>query len=314
MKVYSEKGTTYTKVSSATKDIKYILGPMRLPFLILTPACLLLGIGTAFCTGANMDQLSLVLIVVAAISAHISVNTFNEYFDFKSGLDFRTKRSPFSGGSGTLIEKPEKAKYALYTGWISLILTAIIGIYFLIVRGLLLLPIGLAGLVLIYSYTIWITRFPFLCLIAPGTGFGIIMVSGTHFALTGEYSPTAFVASLIPFFLVNNLLLLNQFPDVDADKTVGRKHFPISYGERLSTKVYGAFLLLTYLLIILAVYFNLLPPYCLLGLLTIFFALPVYRGVSKHANEPEMIKVYLGLNVVIVILTPVLISVGLFLR
>ena len=101
MKIYSEKGSTYTKVTFATKDIKYILGPMRLPFLILTPACLLLGIGTAFWTGANIDQLSLVLIVIAGISAHISVNTFNEYFDFKSGLDFRTKRSPFSGGSGT---------------------------------------------------------------------------------------------------------------------------------------------------------------------------------------------------------------------
>ena len=75
--------------------------------------------------------------------------------------------------------------------------------------------LGLAGLLLVFGYTIWFTRDPYLCLIAPGLGFGPFMVMGTHFVLTGNYAWTAFIASLIPFFLVSNLLLLNQFPDVD---------------------------------------------------------------------------------------------------
>ncbi len=29
------------------KDLKFLLDPMRLPFLILTPACVVLGLGTA---------------------------------------------------------------------------------------------------------------------------------------------------------------------------------------------------------------------------------------------------------------------------
>ena len=49
----------------------------------------------------------------------------------------------------------------------------------------LLLPIGLLGLVLVVSYTPWITRHPLLCLVAPGLGFGPVMVLGTLVALTG---------------------------------------------------------------------------------------------------------------------------------
>ncbi len=40
------------------------------------------------------------LALLGAFLAHISVNTLNEYFDFKSGLDLETIKTPFSGGSG----------------------------------------------------------------------------------------------------------------------------------------------------------------------------------------------------------------------
>jgi 1,4-dihydroxy-2-naphthoate octaprenyltransferase len=39
---------------------------------------------------------------------HGAVNAFNEYEDIKSGLDFKTQRTPFSGGSGTIVPVPEK--------------------------------------------------------------------------------------------------------------------------------------------------------------------------------------------------------------
>lgn len=41
--------------------------------------------------------------------AHVSVNTFNEYLDFKSEPDLITKKIPFSGGSGALPQTPEMA-------------------------------------------------------------------------------------------------------------------------------------------------------------------------------------------------------------
>lgn len=293
------------------KEIKQLLGPMRVPFLVLPPVCVLLGVGTAVWTDGPINLLSLVLAFIGALAAHISVNALNEYFDFKSGLDSRTRRTPFSGGSGTLPANPAMARSALYTGLITAAITALIGLYFLWTRGWSLLPIGLLGLALIFSYTPWITRQPLLCLIAPGLGFGLLMVMGTEFALTGAFSWTGFMASLVPFFLVSNLLLLNQFPDVEADRTIGRRHLPIVMGRGVSSLVYGAFLLLTYLAIGVGVGFGYLPVASLLGFLSLPLAVMAFSGAYRHAENPEKLVPSMGLNVLTTILTPVLVALGL---
>ncbi len=292
-------------------DLKYLLGPMRLPFVIITPACVLLGLGTAIWSSGRASALYFILALIGAISAHISVNAFNEYFDFRSGLDTRTERTPFSGGSGTLPERPSVARQALGTALVTFALTGLIGIYFLSITGLPLLPLGILGLLTVIVYTPWLARFPFLCLIAPGLGFGTLMVMGTHFVLTGEYSWTAFFASLVPFFLVSDLLLLNQFPDVEADQSVGRKHFPIVIGRRASSLIYGAFLLSAYLSITLGVYLGHLPKASLIGLITVVMAVPTIIGAYRYAEDIKRLMPYMGMNVIVNTVTPVLVAIGL---
>jgi 1,4-dihydroxy-2-naphthoate octaprenyltransferase len=204
------------------------------------------------------------------------------------------------------------ARYALGIGLATLALAGLIGLYFLFVWGWGLLPLGLLGLFVIASYTSWITRYPFLCLIAPGLGFGTFMVMGTDFALTGSYSWTAFFASLVPFFLVNNLLLLNQFPDVEADQSIRRRHYPITIGRKASSLIYGTFLLLTYLSIVAGVLLDLLPLAALLGLLTLVIAVPTALGAYRNADDMEKLAPSLGMNVLLNILTPLLAAIGLF--
>lgn len=289
-----------------------ILGPMRVPFLILTPACVLLGTATAAWSGAQLNLYYLALAFVGAVAAHISVNALNEYHDFKSGLDFKTRPTPFSGGSGTLPQNPERAHLALITGLTSLAFTASVGIYFLYVGGLGLLPVGLLGIIIIVAYTKWITRNSFLCLVAPGLGFGPLMVMGTDFVLTGSYSWTSFSASLVPFFLVSDLLLLNQFPDVEADRGVGRLHYPIALGREASVRLYVLFLAGAYGTIVFSYVAGSLPLEGFLALGTIVIAIPTVRGVARFANDIQSLIPYMGRNVVVVILTPVLLAVGLF--
>jgi len=288
-----------------------ICGPMRLPFLILTPACVLLGVSTAAQSEAELNFLYLALALLGGIAAHISVNALNEYHDFKSGLDFKTQPTPFSGGSGSLPKNPGKEHVALITGIISLALTTLVGLYFLYVRGLWLLPVGLLGIITIVAYTKWLTKNAVLCLIAPGLGFGPLMVMGTDFVLSGSYSWTSFVASLVPFFLVSNLLLLNQFPDVDPDKSVGRHHFPIKIGRKASARLYGIFVGAVYLTVIMGYVAGVLPLQGFLALGSIFIALPTVRGVARFANNIPRLLPYMGRNVVVIILTPVLLAIGL---
>ncbi len=296
------------------KNLKLILGPMRLPFVILAPACALVGLGTALYTQGSVNWLYFALVLVGAVAAHISVNAFNEYYDFKTGLDARTQKTPFSGGSGTLQAHPELAQAALATALVAFGITGLIGLFFVRAWGWELIPLGVIGLFLLYGYTVWMARNPVLCLLAPGLGFGTLMVLGANYALTGEYSWVAFVASLIPFFLVSDLLLLNQFPDVEADQSIGRRHYPILIGRKASGYIYIAFLLATYATIVLGVIFGLLPVFALLGLLTLVLAVPVIRNVLKNSENVPALIPSMGQNVLINLLTPVLLAVGLFIR
>ncbi|HEY9032099.1 MAG TPA: prenyltransferase [Kangiella sp.] len=286
---------------------------MRLPFLLLTPACVSVGIGTAFWQSGTLNGLHVLLIFLGALSAHISVNVFNEYFDYQSGLDSKTQRTPFSGGSGALQANPEAAKVTLWFSWITFAITGLIGFYFIGVHGWQLLPLGVFGLLLLITYTTWWVYNPLLCLIAPGLGFGILMVMGTHFALTGEYSMTAFVASLPATFLVSGLLLLNQFPDVEADQSIGRKHLPITIGFRKSAFVLGCSYLLTYLMIILSVLVEMLPIYCLFALTSSPLAWKVFCNAKVFKGDISQLTSAMGMNVAVTLLTPVLLTTGLFL-
>ncbi|HSV86118.1 MAG TPA: prenyltransferase [Levilinea sp.] len=297
--------------SELKANLKIITGPMRLPFLVLAPACVFLGLGSAIWRTGAYNPLYSILALVGAIAAHISVNALNEYFDFKSGLDMKTTRTPFSGGSGTLPAHPEKYRIALQIGVATLMITALIGIYFISVWGWGLLPLGLIGLVVVYGYTTWLTRTPLLCLVAPGLGFGTLMVMGTHFALTGSYSWAAFFSSLVPFFLVSNLLLLNQFPDVEADASIGRRHYPIVLRRKGSAVIYVIFLLMTYLAIIASVIAGVLPSFTLLGLLTLVIAIPNAVNVYRNADDLAKLIPAMGMNVILNLLTPVLVAIGL---
>jgi len=290
-----------------------IFGPLRPPFLILTPACIALGLGMVHYSGAAIDPLYSTLIMVGALAAHTAVNAFNEYFDFRSGLDLRTCRTPFSGGSGTLPKHPELASLTLAIGLTGATFALAVGFYFWVVQGPALLPVGLLGLVLVFFYTPWLTRRPWLCLVAPGLGFGPCMVLGTQAALTGQYSWAGFTSSLVPFFLANNLLLLNQFPDLEADRNVGRNNLPILIGRRRSGLIYGLFFGLALLALGAGVFLGHLPTASLLGYAGLAAGVPVLHGVMRHPDSIGKLLPYLGLNVAVSVATPVLTAVGAFL-
>lgn len=293
--------------------LKDFLGPMRVPFLALAPACVVLGLATAVWSSGAVNPWHFILALVGGVCAHVAVNALNEYSDFRTGLDYRTQRTAFSGGSGTLPKKPELAAQALKTGVGASGIVALVGLYFLWIWGWSILPLGVLGLVVIVAYTPWLTHSPILCLIAPGIGFGPLMVVGTDFALTGQYSLTALAASLVPFFLVSDLLLLNQFPDVEADRSVGRRHLPIAVGRRASSIVYGVFLLAAYLSIVAGVALGVLPAAGLLGLATLALAAPAALGAYRRADDVAGLKPVMAINVVVNLVTPLLVALGLFL-
>jgi 1,4-dihydroxy-2-naphthoate octaprenyltransferase len=290
------------------QQIGNFLGIIRAPFLSLTLVNVFLGITVSQYRGAHIDTLLIMLILIGALAAHISINALNEYYDFKSGLDLNTTKTPYNGGSGTLPENPDLAKHACRIGYISLVLTALCGVYFINLRDWQLFPLGLLGILIIIGYTNWITRRPFLCLISPGLGFGPLMVMGTDYVISGDYSLIALIISFIPFFLVNNLLLLNQYPDNEADMHAGRRHFPLVIGKKNSFYIFLTQLLMSYSIIPLGLFLGLLPPNTLAILITLPLSIVLARGVFLYLNEIEKLVPYMGLNVILVLVTPVILG------
>jgi len=104
---------------------------------------------------------------------------------------------------------------------------------------------------------------------------------------------------------------LNQFPDVEADQTVGRRHLPIILGRRGSSIIYGVFLLSAYLTIVFGVWFEYLPKASLLGLGSVLISVPAFWGAFIHAENISKLIPFMGLNIIINIVTPVLVAIGL---
>jgi 1,4-dihydroxy-2-naphthoate octaprenyltransferase len=102
---------------------------IRGPFLILTPVCVFLGASTVVASQISVDLQLLLLILLGAVLVHVSVNTLNEYLDFKSGLDLTTTKTRFSGGSGALPENPEMANAILTIGIVSMLTASLIGFF-----------------------------------------------------------------------------------------------------------------------------------------------------------------------------------------
>lgn len=282
----------------------------RLPFLALTLACLLLGLATVWRIGVPLDGVLLAKVVAGALCAHISVNMLNEYADFRSGLDATTRRTPFSGGSGALPAHPQWARAVLVAGLLALGVTLVVGWEVLQLRGWAILPIGLAGVLLVLLYTPWITRHPLLCLLAPGLGVGPLLVVGTHVALGGHNLSAALAAAWVPGCLASALLLLNQFPDREADRVVGRRNLVIVYGRPWAARLVLVLHGLAAAGLLVAVLLRWLPAPTLWGLAPLALAVPMGRWLLRYGDEPERLLPAMTLNVVVALATPLFMAVA----
>ena len=280
-------------------------------FLLLTPMAVFVGIAVAIAETSRVNPAFLALAFVGGLLAHISVNVLNDYFDYRSGIDLVTRRTPFSGGSGFLPAGTLSPRSVCLFGIISLAALIPLGIYVMYAQGLGILPVGIVGMLIILLYTTYLTRNSILCAIAPGLGFGPLMVLGAYFVQTGSYSIPAVVAALVPGFLVSNLLLLNEFPDVEADRVGARHHLPIAIGRRKSAWVYAGLIAATYIWLIAFVAAGVLPILALLGLLTLPLGMRAVQGVLKHFDNMEGLKPFLAINIQVVLLTPILMGIGI---
>lgn len=279
----------------------------RPQFLLLPVALIIAGTGVAWYDG-SFNIIYALLALVGLLLCHASVNILNDYVDYKSGVDLKTLKTPFSGGSGMLPAGKLTPVQVKWYGIICLLLAVPIGVFFTVVQGWQLLPLLVVAALCVIFYTPAILKTPFPEW-SPGLGLGILPVLGAYFAQTGHYTFSAFAVSVPAGFLVLNLLLLNEFPDAEADTIASRKTLPITSGKRNAAIIYTTFTLLAYAWIIGLVIAGLMPKIALLALLTAPFAYKAIKGSFSYNDLGKLIPA-LANNVLTVLGIPVLMGIA----
>jgi len=217
----------------------------RFHFLAAGFLLYLIGALFAICTRAPFGLFAFLAGYIVCGTAHLSVSYSNDYFDRHT--DDPWKRTPFSGGSGVLVQHPGLARAALACA-VLLTLVSLSCTVLLIAgggfpRGILLFVA--AGLFLGWAYSA-----PPLRLVERGFGeISTMMAFGFFLPLTGYiFMAKGLDLSVLP--LVVPLLFLGLFfivsvelPDAGTDRHTGKRTLVIRFGPRtaLAFGTAGAF-------------------------------------------------------------------------
>jgi len=280
----------------------------RFHFIPLT--VILVSLGTAIAAYEGFFHSGhFLLAMIGSILVHMTVNVINDYHDYVDGIDLLTQRTPFSGGSGVLTSGLLRPKQAFWFATLCLLIAMGIGAYFCFVRGWLLFPLLLVAGFSAYFYNVYLSKWMVGELFA-GLNFGPLIVLGSYYVQTGRYSLETLVASLAPGILTANLLFLNEFPDREADQKGGRRHLVIAMGKENARLLFVVFLVASYLCIIIGVITKMMPVVTLIGLGTIGFGWKAAKGALKYYNDTGQLIPVLGSNVITILGTQALITVG----
>jgi len=282
----------------------------RADFLILSVVLVMIG-GAASRNDGIFNLPLFIFTLIGVVLAHASVNFLNEYSDWKTGIDSRTKRTPFSGGTGTLQMGYLPPSYVRSAAYISLGISFIIGVFLAWHSSWQVIIYMVIGGIVSLTYTDYLAKW-MLGEIASGVTLGSLVVIGTYVVQTGYVNQSIVWASIPPGILTMLLLFLNEFPDVEADKTGGRHHMVIVFGRKASSFIYSALIIMVYVILTMSVFIGGLPKAVLLGLLTLPIAITASLRAIKFADDTNRLVPAMTMNVVTVLATDFLIALGYF--
>jgi 1,4-dihydroxy-2-naphthoate octaprenyltransferase len=249
-----------------------------------------LGATVALAENHTFYPLYFLLVLTGVVINHMGLNMADDYFDFKRGVN-RTKleeTNPYSGGSGTLgsgLIHPTAMLKACVTCFS---LTAVIGLYLTIARGLPVLLFASIGVFCSIFYTAPPIRFSHHGLGELGqlVNFGTTIGMGSYFVQTERLSLEAFVATLPLGIMLFSMIIINEIPDYQCDRLAGKLTLVARYGKKAGIRLYIAGWACTYAVITLGALVGLLPLTTLLALVSVPLALRSILTLRRNYEQP----------------------------
>ncbi len=266
----------------------------RAPFSSSLVASVLVGTALAWCEGVfHWGYFALTLLGI--ICVNFGQNMSNDYYDHLSGNDeINRELTPFSGGSRTIQEGILSAGQVLRWALFFLLIGIAIGLYLALARGWPVLWLGVAGVFIAFFGNAPPFRLNYLGHglgeLTTFIGSGPLIVLGSYYVQTQRLSSEALWASIPVGLLGAAILWINQFPDYEADRAVGKNTLIVLLGRRRAVWGYIALLAASYVVVVVGVAVGVLPYTLLVVLLTLPLAYRGIRGVSRfYDNTPKLI-------------------------
>jgi len=271
------------------KQLRTVIRVTRAPFSSSLVVSVLVGTAIAWREGFfHWGYFLLTLLGIIVIN--FGQNMANDYFDHLSGGDeINRELTPFSGGSRTIQEGILSPKQVLRWSLFLLLIGILIGLYLALARGWLVLWLGAAGVFIAFFGNAPPFRLNYLGVgeLATFIGSGPLIVVGAYYVQSQRATCEALWASIPIGLLGAAILWINQFPDYEADKAVGKNTLVVRLGRQQAVWGYIALLVVSYVAIVAGIALDVLPRLLLLALLTLPLARRVIRGVLCFHSDPR---------------------------
>lgn len=281
----SDNETEMTKPSR----VRIWLAEMRAPFLTGAITPVILGTSVAWALSGIFLFDVFILTLIAGVCIHIGSNIANDYYDHKSGTDDINVEyvRPFTGGSRMIQRGWMTPREVFVEAIVFFALGGSIGLYLAYTRGWEVLIIGIIGVGSGFFYTAPPFRF-----VSRGYGevfiglnFGVLMTLGAYFVQTQILAWEAVYPSIPIAILITAVLYINEFPDSEADKAVGKLTVVVRLGKSRAAKGYAVLMVSVYLSVIVPILLNLTNWYTILGVATFPLAVLASRYALKFYDQ-----------------------------
>lgn len=234
-----------------TKKLKAWIEAMRLRTLPVSMAGVLAGVACGMHYG-KFNFLPAFICLLFALMAQIVSNFANEYYDFKNGLD-KKGREGFRRG---VTEGDLSARAMKRATYLLLAATCVVGCLLIYWGGWWLIWIGIfiAVFALAYSTGPYPLSHHGLGDLAVVVFYGLVPVIMTAWLQTGSWSmwPVTYCVALAIGLIGVNVLIVNNYRDVEDDRKVGKKTTVVLFGKKAMLSVYLANVIIATALLLLS--------------------------------------------------------------
>ena len=238
--------------------------------------------------GTGLAIFHTVLIFLAVVTAQIVANLWNEYKDFKSGLDAGQK----VGNAGSITRGAITPELIVTMIKILMVVPIIIGAYLSATITWYYVPAGFICILISFLYSGGpkpISRTPF-GEISSGIAMGLAIVLITGYAWTRELSLALLIPAIPSTLLVGSIMLTNNIRDIRNDESHGRRTLPIVLGRERALSLMSIMYIFNFIWIVAWIIVGHMTWFSLLAFFAMPLAFKTVHTLSTKTDEFQLDK------------------------